>query len=270
MATFGRLTGGTAPAAAGRRQPSPRLDGPRRVDVPAHRATGVPGPGAGGRRPPTTSDVYAVDLLTYILGDGAQLAAQPDAARAGAAGLTPSRPATGRGSKAGLVTRDRAAGSGQPRSRRGVDPGRGPPRARPTGVTRGRAPARPGHRRGQLRVRHRDRRGPGQDLRPGRDDVDARGRAASICPGCARSRRRRSRPSRASTSATTTTPACGSCRAEAAMSPRPVARARPAPAPLLALAAAARAADAHQERLDNGLTGARPREPAGARWWRSR
>src|SRR5207249_603810 len=44
------------------------------------------------------------------------------------------------------------------------------------GRDRGRAPARHHHGREQLRVRHRDRRRPREDLRPGRDHVDARRR----------------------------------------------------------------------------------------------
>src|SRR6185436_2995431 len=65
---------------------------------------------------------------------------------------------------------------------RGRDPRRGASGARRR-RERGRAAAGDRHRGVLLRVRHRDRRGAGQVLRPGRDHVDARQRAA--LPGAA-------------------------------------------------------------------------------------
>jgi zinc protease len=67
MATFGRLEGKgparpVAPAV-------PRLDAPRRIDVPRTEQQAYLG--LAWRTAPTNDkDVYAVDLLTYILGDG--------------------------------------------------------------------------------------------------------------------------------------------------------------------------------------------------------
>ena len=82
--------------------------------------------------------------------------------------------------------RHRPPGRQEPRRGGGRDPRRHPAGAR-RGRDRGRAPARHHHRRVVLRVRHRDGRGAGQDLRPGRDDVDACRTSCSTCRACARS-----------------------------------------------------------------------------------
>jgi zinc protease len=64
---FGRLVGSTPRRPAG--SPLPQLDRTRRIDVP--RAEQQAYLGMAWRTAPTNeADVYAVDLLTYILGDG--------------------------------------------------------------------------------------------------------------------------------------------------------------------------------------------------------
>src|SRR6266540_2584622 len=129
---------------------------------PAPRADGQRGPLRGG-----SADVHPRRFT--------ELASEPDRPRAAAT----------RGEHRGRLRRvraerarhrDSAARVGRPRTSRGGDPGRDPEGAR-RGRDGGRAAARPDHRGVELRVRYRDRRRAGEDLRTGGDDLDPRQRA---------------------------------------------------------------------------------------------
>src|SRR5439155_397073 len=99
---------------------------------------------------------------------------EPAPARSGSPGLC-HRGRLRRLGTGGAHHRGGSPRSGQSRAGRGDDSG-GHPAREGGGRDRGRAPARHHHGREQLRVRHRDRRRPREDLRPGRDHVDARRR----------------------------------------------------------------------------------------------